>query len=118
MEIIEECADRLVIPRQRRMRVPIPGSMGTSSGRRGSQGGVALPEGSPAGGHVLRIGIPDAVLGTAAAVPAPDGQAHINIRGAPGTQPGAVLAIQGRPAACEQLRAEDAGTAGNRGLSA
>jgi len=44
--------------------------------------------------HILHIGVPDAVLGTVATVPAPDGQAQILVP--PGTQSGAVLAIEGK----------------------
>ena len=44
--------------------------------------------------HTLHIGIPDAVLGTIATVSAPDGQAGIPVP--PGTQSGAVLAIEGQ----------------------
>ena len=94
--------------------------------------------------HVLHIGVPDAVLGTVATVPAPDGQARIPVP--PGTQPGAVLAIKGKGLSryhghgrgdlnvtvivdipqqvsprqrrlYEQLRAEDAEEAGESGLS-
>ena len=42
--------------------------------------------------HTLHIGIPDAVLGTGATAPAPDGQARLPVP--PGTQSGAVLAIE------------------------
>ena len=95
--------------------------------------------------HVLHIGVPDAVLGTIATVPAPDGQAQIPVR--PGTQSGAVLAIEGKGLPryhgrgrgrlnvtvivdipqqlsprqrrlFEQLRAEDAQPAAEGGLSA
>jgi molecular chaperone DnaJ len=44
--------------------------------------------------HVMHIGVPDAVLGTTATVPVPDGQAHITVP--PGTQSGAVLVIEGQ----------------------
>jgi molecular chaperone DnaJ len=44
--------------------------------------------------HVLHITVPDAVLGTTAAVPALDGQAQLPVP--PGTQSGAVLAIKGK----------------------
>ncbi len=44
--------------------------------------------------HDLHLSVPDAVLGTTAAVPALDGQVRVAVP--PGTQPGAVLRIQGR----------------------
>jgi molecular chaperone DnaJ len=44
--------------------------------------------------HTLHIGVPDAVLGTVATVPAPDGPARMPVP--PGTQSGAVLAIEGK----------------------
>jgi len=93
----------------------------------------------------LHIGAPDAVLGTTAAVPVPDGQAHVRVP--PGTQPGDVLPVTGKGLPrvrghgrgslnvtvivgiprrlsprqrqlYEQLRAEDAGAADQSGLSA
>jgi molecular chaperone DnaJ len=42
----------------------------------------------------LHIGPPDAALGSTAAVPAPDGQAQVEVP--PGTQPGAVLRVPGQ----------------------
>jgi molecular chaperone DnaJ len=94
--------------------------------------------------HVLHIGVPDAVLGTTATVPALDGQARLPVP--PGTQSGAVLAVEGnglpryhghgrgnlyvtvivdipqQPSPrqrrlYEQLRAEDAEAAGETALS-
>jgi len=44
--------------------------------------------------HDLHIQVPDATLGTTAAIPALDGQALIRVP--PGTQPGTVLRIEGR----------------------
>ena len=44
--------------------------------------------------HVLHIGVPDAALGTTATVPALDGPVQIPVP--PGTQSGAVLAIEGK----------------------
>ena len=44
--------------------------------------------------HVLHIGVPDAVLGTTSSMPALDGQVQIPVP--PGTQSGAVLAIEGK----------------------
>jgi len=93
----------------------------------------------------LHIGVPDAVLGTTAAVPVLDGQAHVPVP--PGTQPGDVLPVKGKGLPrfrghgrgrlnvtvivdipqrlsprqrqlYEQLRAEDAREAGQGGLSA
>jgi molecular chaperone DnaJ len=95
--------------------------------------------------HTLHIGIPDAVLGTVATVPAPGGQAQIPVP--PGTQSGAVLALDGQGLPryhghgrgslnitvivdipqqlsprqrqlYEQLRTDDAQATGNSGLSA
>ena len=42
----------------------------------------------------LHIGIPEAVLGSTAAVPALDGEAHVPAP--PGTQPGDVLRVKGK----------------------
>ena len=95
--------------------------------------------------HTLHIGIPEAVLGTTATVPAPDGQARLPVP--PGTQSGVVLVIEGQGLPryrghgrgrlnitvivdipqqlsprqrqlYKQLRAEDTQPAGNSGLSA
>jgi len=44
--------------------------------------------------HDLHIQVPDATLGTIAAVPVLDGQARVRVP--PGTQPGTVLQIEGR----------------------
>jgi len=95
--------------------------------------------------HILHVGVPDAVLGTTATVQAPTGRVQVAVP--PGTQSGAVLAIEGKGLPhyhghgrgrlhvtvivgipqqlsprqrrlYEQLRAEDAQAAADSGLSA